>query len=56
MHCNTDIKILNQYIQTSDLDGEERVLEIEAVLLVHIKIISMEEIQIIDVPIARVKK
>ncbi|NLK98308.1 DUF3794 and LysM peptidoglycan-binding domain-containing protein [Defluviitalea saccharophila] len=49
MHCNTDIKILNQYIQIRpDLDGEERVLEIEAVLLVHIKIISMEEIQIID--------
>ncbi|NLM12132.1 MAG: DUF3794 domain-containing protein [Epulopiscium sp.] len=49
MYCNTDIKILNQYVQIRpDLDGEERILEIEVVLFANIKIISMEEIQIID--------
>jgi LysM repeat protein len=49
MHCNTDIKMTKQYIQIRpDLDGEERILDVEVVLLVNIKVISMEEIQIIE--------
>lgn len=49
MYCNTDIKMLSQYVQIRpDLDGEERILEVEVILLVNVKLISMEEIQVID--------
>lgn len=48
-YCYVDIKISNQDVQIKpDLDGEERILEIEVELQVNIKVISMEEIQIID--------
>ncbi|NLK22025.1 MAG: DUF3794 domain-containing protein [Epulopiscium sp.] len=49
MHCNTDIKVLNQYIQIRpDLDGEERILEVELVILISIRLISAEKIEVID--------
>ncbi|WP_058485858.1 DUF3794 and LysM peptidoglycan-binding domain-containing protein [Defluviitalea phaphyphila] len=49
MFCNIDIKMINEYIQVRpDLDGEERILDVEVVLLVNAKAISMEEVQIID--------
>lgn len=49
MYTEVDVDIVEKYIQVKpDLDGEERVLEIEVVVGAKVKITSTETLQIID--------
>jgi hypothetical protein len=49
MYGDIDIKILQQYVQIRpDLDGEERMLEVETVLLAKVQLMQTQEIEVIE--------
>ena len=49
VYCYADIKISDSNIQVKpDLDGEERILDVEVELQVNIKAVAVEDLRIID--------
>ncbi|HOQ17276.1 MAG: DUF3794 domain-containing protein [Epulopiscium sp.] len=49
IYCYVDIKVSNYHVQVKpDLDGEERILDIEVELQVNVRVISVENLKIID--------